>query len=627
MENKGKHLTLEERKSIAALHGQGKSPYKIGKILCRASNTIRNELRRGTVSQVVNEYHEINMYFPDTGEMIYRKNRCKSRKIGKRKQCEDFLKFIEREVKEEKRSFAAARAKALKQGNFKKSQVVSVDTLPEKVKRKKKRRKYCRRNKYLKGKSIEERAETINTREEFGHWEIDCVIGKKSGDKVLLTLTERLTRKEIIRRIPKKDIQSVHGALNKLKKEMAEFDQVFKSITSDNGLEFAKLHQWGKQSGVDIYYAHPYSSWERGTNENTNHLIRRFFPKGTEAKRLTKKRIEEIENWINTLYRKVIGWRTSEEYYKEVGIRHTSSELREIMSRRLPEIKRWKQKINTAHIQYELVIRVQEYINCHLFDDLDSEKLSQIVCISKYHFRRLFKAVCGDSLGNYIQRLRLEYIAFKLISTNISVPEILSQINYQNKHTLSRAFKNYFNCSIPEFRKRHSNACSEGKNPIQIEPSIERVPHTRIAYLKLERTHHTSHSFSVLWKQVLQFSESYELLSKGCKYVSLTLDYPFITSEEQSRFMVGVTLPQSFKIPKGFGIYEVPAGEYAIFRFKGLYHGLNRVYRYIYLDWLPANDYSLREPFTFETYINTPEKTPVSELITDIYLPVKKKEI
>lgn len=96
--------------------------------------------------------------------------------------------------------------------------------------------------------------------------------------------------------------------------------------------------------------------------------------------------------------------------------------------------------------------------------------------------------------------------------------------------------KNYFNCSIPEFRKRHSNACSEGKNPIQIEPSIERVPHTRIAYLKLERTHHVSHSFSVLWKQVLQFSESYGLLSKGCKYVSMTLDYPFITLEEQSRF-------------------------------------------------------------------------------------------
>ena len=314
-----------------------------------------------------------------------------------------------------------------------------------------------------------------------------------------------------------------------------------------------------------------------------------------------------------------------EEYYKEVGINYTSSELREIMSKRLPEIKRWKQKINTVHVQYELILKIQEYINCHLFDDLDSDKLSQVVGISKFHFRRLFKAVCGDSLGNYIFRLRLEYIAFKLISTDISVPELLGQINYQNRHTLSRAFKSYFNCSIPEFRKKHSNGCPEGKNPIRVELSIEKVPSMRIAYLKLERTNNIGHSFSVLWKQLLQFSENYELPSKGCKYVSLTLDYPLITLEEHSRFMVGVTLPQSFKVPKGFGIYESPSGEFAIFRFKGLYHELNRAYRHIYLDWLPTNDYTLREPFTFETYINTPEKNPISELITDIYIPVTKK--
>lgn len=315
-----------------------------------------------------------------------------------------------------------------------------------------------------------------------------------------------------------------------------------------------------------------------------------------------------------------------EEYYKEVGISYTSSELREIMSKRLPEIKRWKQKINTAHVQYELIIKVQEYINCHLFDNLDSDRLSQVAGISKFHFRRLFKAVCGDSLGNYIFRLRLEFIAFKLISTDISVSELLGQINYQNKHTLSRAFKSYFNCSIPEFRKKHSNGCPEGKNPIRVELSIEKVPKMRIAYLKLERTNNISYSFSVLWKQVLQFSENYELLSKGYKYVGLTLDYPLITLEEHSRFMIGVTLPQSFEVPKGFGIYEIPSGEFAIFRFKGLYHELNRAYRHIYLDWLPTSDYTLREPFTFETYINTPEKTPASELITDIYIPVVKKE-
>ena len=315
-----------------------------------------------------------------------------------------------------------------------------------------------------------------------------------------------------------------------------------------------------------------------------------------------------------------------EEYYREVGISYTSSELREIMSKRLPKIKRWKQKINTAHVQYELIMKVQEYINCHLFDELNSEELSQVAGMSKFHFCRLFKAVCGESLGKYVLRLRLEYIAFKLISTDISVPGLLSQIHYQNKHTLSRAFKRYFNCSIPEFRKKHFYACPEGKNPVQVELSLEKVPNIRIAYLKLEKTNDINHSFSVLWKQLLQFSENYELSSKGCKYVSLTLDHPFITLEEHSRFMVGITLPPSFKVPKGFGIYEIPAGEYAIFRFNGLYHELNRAYRHIYLDWLPVSDYTLRETFTFETYVNTPEKTPASELITDIYIPIIKKE-
>lgn len=98
-------------------------------------------------------------------------------------------------------------------------------------------------------------------------------------------------------------------------------------------------------------------------------------------------------------------------------------------------------KINTAHVQYELIMKVQEYINCHLFDELNSEELSQVAGMSKFHFCRLFKAVCGESLGKYVLRLRLEYIAFKLISTDISVPGLLSQIHYQNKHTLSRAFK------------------------------------------------------------------------------------------------------------------------------------------------------------------------------------------
>lgn len=143
-------------------------------------------------------------------------------------------------------------------------------------------------------------------------------------------------------------------------------------------------------------------------------------------------------------------------------------------------------------MQYGLIIRVQEYISRHLFDDLDSDRLSNIAGISKYYLRRVFKAVCSENIGVYIQRLRLEYIAFKLITTDVSVPKLLGEINYQNKHTLSRAFKSYFNCSISEFRKKHSNVSPERKNLIRIEPSIENISGVRIAYLKLERTNNVS---------------------------------------------------------------------------------------------------------------------------------------
>ncbi|RGZ35814.1 IS30 family transposase [Mediterraneibacter gnavus] len=146
---------------------------------------------------------------------------------------------------------------------------------------------------------------------------MDCVIGKKTNDKVLLTLTERMTRKEIIRKMPKKNVKSVHKVLNQLKKEVPNFGLIFKSITTDNGSEFAKLHRWGKRAGVSIFYAHPYSSWERGLNENTNRIIRRFIQKGVEMKGQSKKRVQWIEDWINTMYRKSLGWKTADHRYQE----------------------------------------------------------------------------------------------------------------------------------------------------------------------------------------------------------------------------------------------------------------------------------------------------------------------
>ncbi|CEI80462.1 IS30 family transposase [Oceanobacillus oncorhynchi] len=138
------------------------------------------------------------------------------------------------------------------------------------------KKKTNRKHKKLLGKSIDDRPAVVDAREEMGHWEIDTVIGYRSKDDVLLTLTERKTRHEIVRKIRAKKAPEVTRALEQLLEESPKLQCAFKSITADNGSEFSELAEWGEEKGIDIYFAQPYSSWERGTNERHNGLIRRF---------------------------------------------------------------------------------------------------------------------------------------------------------------------------------------------------------------------------------------------------------------------------------------------------------------------------------------------------------------
>lgn len=139
-----------------------------------------------------------------------------------------------------------------------------------------------RKNKKILGTSIDERGPQINERTEFGHWEIDKVVGKRRGkNEVLLTLTERMSRKELIRKIPGNNSKQLHEAIKAIQQESkGHSSEMFKSITSDNGAEFAELSKLEQESEAKVYFAPPYRSSERGSNERHNGLIRRFIPKG-----------------------------------------------------------------------------------------------------------------------------------------------------------------------------------------------------------------------------------------------------------------------------------------------------------------------------------------------------------
>ena len=204
--------------------------------------------------------------------------------------------------------------------------------LPQKGKRKRKYEKVkSKPARAPKGESIENRPQEINERETFGHWEMDCVEGKKKTKETLLVLSERLTRREIIIKMPDKTAASVVKALNRLERKYGRrFPQIFKSITVDNGSEFAdcagiekSIFGRGKRKRTTVYYCHPYSAYERGTNENINKMIRRFLPKGTDFRQVSVEYVARIETWINNYPREILGFETSgalfEKYLAEAA--------------------------------------------------------------------------------------------------------------------------------------------------------------------------------------------------------------------------------------------------------------------------------------------------------------------
>ncbi len=221
-------------------------------------------------------------------------------------------------------SIDACVGESIAQNRFSRHERVCTKTLynyvdlPQKLKRNTKSTR-VRKNKRKLGKSITERANDIEDREEFGHWEIDTVIGKKAKeDAILLTLSERKTRQYLTRIIAGKTAPAVMAAIADVKQEYGEhFADVFKTITSDNGQEFADLSLLEKSTETKVYFTHPYSSFERGRNERHNRLLRRFFPKGHPIADYSMDEIAFIVDWCNHLPRKILGYSTPAEIFKE----------------------------------------------------------------------------------------------------------------------------------------------------------------------------------------------------------------------------------------------------------------------------------------------------------------------
>ena len=343
--DKYKHLSLEKRYTIERMLKGGFRAAEIAVAIGCCVATVYNEKKRFTYKHT-KDYRDVTMYAPETAYNRYRQSlKLKGKKpvlledVNQRNAIEKLileknyspavaLKYLKRKRKDKEYDFKYPIVsvntvyKGIEKGYF---ENLILEKLPDGGRHKKQeKRKVQQAKKGAKGTSIEMRPEEIDKREEFGHWEMDTVHGKQTNRKCLLVLTERVSRNEIIEPLKANTTIEVVRALNRLEKIYGStFYKLFKSITVDNGTEFSDyegmekaLYRVGKRT--KIYYCHSYCSYERGSNEVNNKLIRRRFPKGADFDKIVnKKDVKRTEAWMNDIPRKLFGWKTSSEIFRE----------------------------------------------------------------------------------------------------------------------------------------------------------------------------------------------------------------------------------------------------------------------------------------------------------------------
>lgn len=320
------YMTAGERHQLEAMRRNKIPVAEIARQLNRSRQTIYNELRRGSYLHTV-DYQDVVRYSADKGQAIRElASKCKGRRI-KTQNDADYMDFLEYMILKGKYSPAAALAEARAVGY---TTTICVTTLYsyiskrrfpklrdidllEKVSRRRRKKSEEPRIAHKDYPSIEVRPEHIGQRSEGGHWEMDLIVGCRGSKAVLLTLTERRSREEIIMKLPDRRAETIRRAIDRLERRTPQFRQKFRSITTDNGSEFLQYEQLIRsiRGGIrfHVYYCHSHAAWEKGSNENHNRMIRRFFPKGTNFDKVKPSEVKAVQDWMNNYPRKILGWK------------------------------------------------------------------------------------------------------------------------------------------------------------------------------------------------------------------------------------------------------------------------------------------------------------------------------
>ncbi|WP_195270659.1 IS30 family transposase [Eubacterium sp. 1001713B170207_170306_E7] len=332
------YMTLDQRKQIETCLKLELNTQDIADVIGMSERTVRREIKRGTIMLYNTKLVEYSCYCPDYAQTLA--DEASKRKGRKCKLADDpdFIEYIENKIINERWSPDVALGRArfegkkfkttictgtlynyIKQGRFPR---LTINDLHRKgMTNKHKTENEVKSRKGLGNRRIDERPDKVETRLEWGHWEMDCIKSARGQKTGLLTIIERTSRDTLVFKLPFVSQACVKEVLDSLERKYRyQFKKIFKSITMDNGSEFIdqdtiETSIYTKKKRTTAYYCHPYRSSERGSNENVNGMVRRFVKKGVNIASLSEQFIKRVESWINNYPRKILGYRTSAELF------------------------------------------------------------------------------------------------------------------------------------------------------------------------------------------------------------------------------------------------------------------------------------------------------------------------
>jgi AraC family transcriptional regulator len=294
--------------------------------------------------------------------------------------------------------------------------------------------------------------------------------------------------------------------------------------------------------------------------------------------------------------------------------------------------------------------RTLRFIENNLDKELGLETVSKVSGFSLYHFHRIFSAMIGETLNEYVRRIRLEKAAILLVHNPFrSITEIALDCGFSSSSNFARAFKEHFGVSASEWREERGHeiifskireaksntgedsfsksgynlrAKIKNRKEHEMKPEVKQMPETYIAYVRHMKGYNSA-GISDAWEKVCRWAGARGLIGPQTKFIGISHDDPYVTPQDKCRYDACVSVPKGTEPEGEVNVTSIPSGRYAVYRFEGKPQEIKKAYDFVYGKWMAESGFQPADSPCLEIYLNDPKKDPQGKHRFDMCIPVK----